>query len=207
MTSITFEYPLKKPVISHSFGEDNTNDPIKKDFYKLFDNRHPGVDFSANTGTQVFASFPGIVVRKEFHKGMGNVLGIRNGNIVVLYAHLSEFSVKLGQIIKKGELIALSGNSGGATTEPHLHLEIRDITKSTLKDMVFDPPFGKEIEIKPQFSYKVNNSGTVKTLRFLSIRYFGSEKYWGKIAEVNPKLDTDPDITLSDGTIVLIPNY
>ena len=207
MTSITFDYPLKKPVISHSFGQDNTNEPIKKDFYKLFENRHPGVDFVVSVGTQVFGSLPGIIVRKEFHKGMGNVLGIRNGNIVVLYAHLSEFKVELGKIIKIGEIVGLSGNSGDATTEPHLHLEVRDITKSTLKDMVFDPPFEKKLKIKPQFTYKVNNSETVKTLRFLSIRYFGSEKYWGKIAEVNPKLDTNPDITLSDGTIVLIPNY
>lgn len=82
MTGLTFDYPLKKSIISHSFGEDNTNDPIKYDFYKLFENKHSGVDFSINIGTQVFASLPGIVVRKEFHKGMGNVLGVRNGNIV-----------------------------------------------------------------------------------------------------------------------------
>lgn len=207
MTSLTFDYPFKKHIINHPFGEDNTNDPIKKDFYKLFENRHPGVDFVVSVGTQVFASFPGIVARKEFHKGMGNVLGVRNGNIVVLYAHLSEFGVELSQIVKCGELIGLSGNSGDATTEPHLHLETRDITKPTLNDMVFDPPFGKKLKIKSQITYKVNNSDTIKTLKFLSIRYFGSEKYWRKILKVNPKLKAIPEKTLSDGTIILIPNY
>jgi len=71
MTNLTFDYPLKKPIICHSFGEDNTNDLIKKDFYKLFDNKHPGVDFLTDIGTQIISSFQGIVVRKEFHKGMG----------------------------------------------------------------------------------------------------------------------------------------
>ncbi|HET7098797.1 MAG TPA: M23 family metallopeptidase [Patescibacteria group bacterium] len=202
-----FAYPLKNPIINQQFGEDNSKDPIKKSFYNLFDNKHPGVDFPVKIGTKVFSSFPGIVVRKEFHKGMGNVLGIRNGNIVVLYAHLSEFKVELGSIVEQNDLIGLSGNTGDATTEPHLHLETRDVTKPTLKEMVFDPPFEKELKIKPEFKYKVNNSGTVKTLKFLSIRYFGSEKYWRKILEDNPSLYVKSDEQIDEGVNILIPNY
>jgi len=86
-------------------------------------------------------------------------------------------------------------------------LEVRDITKPTLKDMVFNPPFAKELKIKSQFTYKVNNSGTFKTIKFLSTRYFGSEKYWKKISKINPRLGTNPDKTLPDGTVILIPNY
>lgn len=207
MLSLTLEYPLKKHVISQPFGEDNTNDPIKKDFYKLFDNKHSGVDFPANVGTQVFSCLPGIVVRKEFHKGMGNVLGLRYGNIVTLYAHLSKFKAKLGQIVKKGQIIGLSGNSGGATTKPHLHLELRDITKPSLKGMVFDPPFGKDLKIKEFFIYKINNKNTQKSLKFLSLGYFGTEKYWRKIWLFNQKLPKDPKFVIPENNIVVIPNY
>lgn len=207
MLNLTLGYPITDPIISHPFGEDNTNNPVKKDFYKLFDNKHPGIDFLVDIGTQVFSSFPGIVVRKEFHKGMGNVLGIRYGNIVVLYTHLSKYKVELSQIVKKGEIIGLSGNSGSATTEPHLHLEIRDITKPTLKDMVFDPPFEKGLKIMSQFIYKVNNSGTIKTLKFLSIRYFGDETYWKRILLANKNLSSNPQLAIPSGKSIRIPNY
>ena len=201
-------YPLKKPVINYPFGEDNTRDPIRKNFYKLFDNKHSGIDFFADVGTQVFASFSGIVVRKEFHQGMGNVLGTRYGNIVILYAHLSKFEVELGQIVKKGQIIGLSGNSGKATTEPHLHLEIRDITKPTLKEMVFEPVFGKPIKLlKRKFIYVINNASTSKTLKFLALRYFGSEDYWEKILKENPKLNKNPNAIIANDIKVAIPNY
>ena len=138
---------------------------------------------------------------------MGNVLGIRYGNIVVLYTHLSKYKVELSQIVKKGEIIGLSGNSGSATTEPHLHLEIRDITKPTLKDMVFDPPFEKGLKIMSQFIYKVNNSGTIKTLKFLSIRYFGDETYWKRILLANKNLSSNPQLAIPSGKSIRIPNY
>ncbi len=208
MLNFTLGYPLKKPVINHPFGEDNTKYLVKKNFYKLFDNKHSGVDFFADVGTQIFASFPGIIVRKEFHQGMGNVLGTRYGNIVILYAHLSKFEVELGQIVKKGQMIGLSGNSGKTTTEPHLHLEIRDITKPTLKEMVFEPVFEKPIKLlKRKFIYVINNTNTPKTLKFLALRYFGSEDYWEKILKENPKLSKNPNAIITNDIKVAIPNY
>lgn len=208
MTDLTLEYPFRKPVINHPFGEDNTKDPIKKDFYKLFGNKHSGVDFLADIGTQVFASFPGIVVRKEFHQGMGNVLGTRYGNIVILYAHLSKFKVKPGKVVKKGEIIGLSGNSGKATTKPHLHFEMRDITKKELKDMVFNPSFNKEIkQLQKSFVYYVNNKNDPKNFKFLAKRYFGKENYWSKIAKVNPQIKFTSTQIIPQNTQVIIPNY
>lgn len=159
-------YPVKNPTISQLFGFDNSNHPDRGNFYSLFDNNHPGVDFSVAKGTEVFAAFPGIVVRREFHKGMGNVIGVRNGNIVALYAHLSEFSVSLGEFIDVGYLIGLSGETGDACLTPHLHFELRDISKAGLKNMVFNPPFEKNCEdYRDTFEYVVNNKNTQKTLK------------------------------------------
>jgi len=41
----------------------------------------------------------------------------------------------------------------------------------------------------------------------LSVRYFGSEKYWRKVLEINPKLDEDSEKVIPDKTKVIIPNY
>ena len=199
--------PVKNPKICQSFGVDNTQHPQRKEFYKLFDNKHCGVDFEAPVSTPVYASFEGIVVRKEFHKGMGNVIGIRNGNIVALYAHLSEFRVSLGDTISTGALIGLSGATGDACPTPHLHFEVRDISKKDLRNMVFDPLFGKEIkQYKPTFVYRVNNVNTKKTLPNLSKLYFGVTDYWNYIGKVNDLKQGALEI-LKHGTRLLIPNY
>lgn len=201
-------YPCDKRTICQSFWKDNTRIDKRKGFYELFDNRHPGVDFCVPEGTDIYSCFDGIVVRNEFHNGMGNVIGTRFGNIVVLYAHLSKSLVKLGQVIKAEQRIAISGNTGLATTKPHLHLELRDITKSTLKEMVFDPPFEKElISLRHKFEYKVNNQNTPKTPDSLAERYFGDKKYWEKIRDINPHLDPNPKLEIPNQTVITIPNY
>lgn len=202
-------YPAPKESISQQFGKDRTHDQLFEGFYTLFDNKHPGVDFALPEGSAVVAAFPGIVVRKEFHKGMGNTIGTRYGNIVILYAHLSSDVLKLGQIIKPGDMIGLSGNTGLATHQnaPHLHFEMRDITKPNLKEMVFDPPFNKEIVPQEVFEYIVNNTNTVKTFLNLSLRYFGTTKYAQTIKRSNPNLNILVDQTIPDGTTISIPNY
>ncbi len=204
-----FGYPvdIKKYNIVQEFGYDNSNDKERSKFYKLFDNKHPGIDFSTPVGTDIYASFDGIVVRKEFHKGMGNVLGIRNGNIVALYAHLREFSVNLGDIVSSGQLLGLSGKTGAACITPHLHFELRDISRNSLKEMVFNPSFGKESKRHTEtFFYKVNNKNTKKNLFYLSIMYFGTGNYWTKIAETN-NLKLKKDVELVQGSKITIPNY
>lgn len=205
--SITPEYPCKQIRISQPFGFDNTFHPGRKDFYKLFSNKHPGVDFALPVGTEVYASIPGIVVRKEFHRGMGNVIGTRIGNVVCLYAHLSEFNIGKGDIISTGDLVGLSGKTGAACLEPHLHFEMRDITKMTLSSMVFDPPFGSGLNnYKNTFTYIVNNNNTQKTLGTLSVLYFGDKKYWKKISMANPVYE-QKNMRLPQNAQILVPNY
>lgn len=201
------KYPVEDTKISQYFGNDVTNDPLRSKFYEIFDNKHCGIDFPVAIGTDVKASFPGVVVRAEYHEGMGNVVGIRNGNIVALYAHLDKISVNLGEFIKDGDFIGLSGCTGNACIKPHLHFELRDLTKPSLKEMVFDPPFENDIkQYRERYEYTVNNKNTQKTLKKLSFLYFGTEDKWKSIKQVN-NLNIDEDTFLDEGTKLIIPNY
>lgn len=86
---------------------------------------HEGVDFIAEPGTPVLASAGGVVTASEWHAQYGMVVDIDHGNdLSSRYAHLSRIDVEPGQIIKRGQRIGTSGNSG-RSTGPHLHFEVR----------------------------------------------------------------------------------
>lgn len=86
---------------------------------------HEGIDFAAEVGTPVIAAAGGIVVSSEFHPQYGNLIEIDHGNeFTTRYAHLSKMSVKDGQVVRRGQKIGLSGNTG-RSTGPHLHFEVR----------------------------------------------------------------------------------
>ncbi|MFJ2262432.1 M23 family metallopeptidase [Streptomyces sp. NPDC087844] len=96
----------------------------------LWSSTHSGQDFAVSSGTQVVAAHGGTVV-KTGGNGAGD--GPAYGNAVVIkhsngtysqYAHLSRVDVKAGQVVKTGQRIALSGNTGNSSG-PHLHFEIR----------------------------------------------------------------------------------
>ncbi|MBC8485312.1 MAG: M23 family metallopeptidase [Bacteroidetes bacterium] len=91
---------------------------------------HPGIDFSAPTGTEIYATGNGVVkdVRRS-RRGYGNRLVIDHGyGYETMYAHIHEFKVKKGQKVKRGQLIATIGNTGKSTA-PHLHYEVRKNNK------------------------------------------------------------------------------
>ena len=86
---------------------------------------HEGLDFAADTGTPVYATADGKVVHADWQSGYGNLLEIDHGyGYVTRYAHLSKFKVKEGDEVKRGDLIAETGNTG-KSTGPHLHYEVR----------------------------------------------------------------------------------
>jgi murein DD-endopeptidase MepM/ murein hydrolase activator NlpD len=85
---------------------------------------HTGIDFVANIGTPVYAPGNGKVVFIGRKGGYGLEMEIDHGfGYRTRYAHLSKVLVKRGQKIKRGDLIAKTGNSG-LSTGPHLHYEI-----------------------------------------------------------------------------------
>ncbi|WP_301102881.1 M23 family metallopeptidase [Propionivibrio sp.] len=86
---------------------------------------HEGIDFVADPGTPVIASAGGVVLAAEYHPQYGNLIEIDHGNdFSSRYAHLSKITIKPGQIVKRGQAIGASGNTG-RTTGPHLHFEVR----------------------------------------------------------------------------------
>ena len=86
---------------------------------------HTGCDFSTPRGTPVYAAGDGVVKTVMTNLGgYGKEVEIDHGyGYVTKYAHLDEFKVKVGQKVKRGELIALSGNTGSSTA-PHVHYEV-----------------------------------------------------------------------------------
>jgi murein DD-endopeptidase MepM/ murein hydrolase activator NlpD len=91
---------------------------------------HYGMDFSAKTGTEIYATGDGVVSKiKRSKRGYGNYVKINHGfGYETLYAHMSKYIVKRGQKVKRGEVIGYVGNSG-ISTAPHLHYEVRKDNK------------------------------------------------------------------------------
>ncbi|MFU2083339.1 murein DD-endopeptidase MepM [Gallibacterium anatis] len=85
---------------------------------------HKGVDFSMPIGTPIIAPADGVVVKVSYQAGgAGRYVMLRHGReYQTVYMHLSRSLVKPGQSVKKGQRIALSGNTG-RSTGPHLHYE------------------------------------------------------------------------------------
>jgi murein DD-endopeptidase MepM/ murein hydrolase activator NlpD len=86
---------------------------------------HTGVDFGAPLGTPVYATADGVVVQADTAVlGYGYLLVVDHGyGYHTRYAHLSGFTKKPGDRVKRGEQIAMVGNSG-LSTAPHLHYEV-----------------------------------------------------------------------------------
>jgi len=86
---------------------------------------HLGLDFRVPTGTPVAAMNAGIVLLARFLYYEGGFVVIDHGQgFLTLYLHLSEFKVKEGDQVKRGQIIGLSGGTGRATG-PHLHVAVR----------------------------------------------------------------------------------
>ena len=85
---------------------------------------HKGIDWATPTGTAVYASCGGTVSKAGWGSGYGYVVYIEHEDgRQTRYGHLSKVLVSVGQKVKQGERIALSGNTG-VTTGPHVHFEI-----------------------------------------------------------------------------------
>jgi murein DD-endopeptidase MepM/ murein hydrolase activator NlpD len=94
---------------------------------------HKGLDISNNPGTPIIAPADGIVRFASTFGRFGNYISIVHGQgVLTKYAHLKEVLVHKGQLVKKGDVIALMGSSG-KSTGTHLHYEI------WINDHAFNP--------------------------------------------------------------------
>ncbi len=94
-------------------------------YYKVL-KMHSGMDFTAPSGTEVYATGDGVVFDTDRSKrGYGNTVIIDHGfGYKTLYAHLSEILVSTGAKVRRGAVIGLVGNTG-MSLAPHLHYEVR----------------------------------------------------------------------------------
>lgn len=122
--SEVFAWPLKSVLITQRFGKTVSSERL------YVSGSHSGMDFRAAVGTPVYAVADGVV------KGIGNtddqcyrasfgkwIFIEHDIGLSTTSAHLSDWKVKTGQRIKKGDIIGYSGNSGRSTA-PHLHLTV-----------------------------------------------------------------------------------
>jgi murein DD-endopeptidase MepM/ murein hydrolase activator NlpD len=101
---------------SYGVGRSYNNQPISS--------YHAGVDIEGAVGTPIQAANRGQVVFAERTQVRGNLLILDHGlGVYTVYAHLSEFGVKVGQRVNKGEVIGKVGDTG-LVTGPHLHWEV-----------------------------------------------------------------------------------
>jgi murein DD-endopeptidase MepM/ murein hydrolase activator NlpD len=92
---------------------------------------HTGIDLTAPTGTEVYATGDGKIIKTGYTPGgYGKRIIVDHGfGYKTLYAHLNDIYVKEGQKVKRGELIGAVGNTGRSTA-PHLHYEVRKNNKT-----------------------------------------------------------------------------
>lgn len=94
---------------------------------------HQGMDFTAPTGTEVFATGNAKVKFSGWKQGYGNTIILDHGfGYETVYAHLYKSLVRKGQKVRRSDIIGLVGNTG-KSTGPHLHYEVR------LNDRPVDP--------------------------------------------------------------------
>ncbi len=113
--------PFTRPVA----GRDSDNFGVRRTVNGTKRYRHIGLDFRATMGTPVQAVNDGTVVLSTEQWTPGQTIIIdHGGSIFSKYNHLSERRVQTGQTVTRGQVIALSGRSGGQKSPPHLHLDI-----------------------------------------------------------------------------------
>ncbi len=100
---------------------------------------HEGLDFNAPMGTPIFATAPGIVRIAKFLTQYGNVIVIDHlYGYQTVYGHCSGFAVRVGETVKRGDIIGYVGMTGRATG-PHVHYEVRMHTRPVdPMDFLFD---------------------------------------------------------------------
>ncbi len=111
-----FIYPMQSAITS-PFGSARVFNNELKSY-------HSGTDFRAKIGTEIHASNRGkVVIAKNRFLAGGSVVLDHGEGLFSMYYHCSELKVKVGQIVEKGDLIALSGATG-RVSGPHLHFGI-----------------------------------------------------------------------------------
>lgn len=119
-------YLKAKPAIKPVIGKITADYGYRKN---PFTNRgsefHKGVDIAAKRGTSIVSTADGVVTYAGWKSGYGNMVIISHGyGFITVYAHNSTNTIKVGEKVKKGQVIAKVGSTGRSTA-PHVHYEIK----------------------------------------------------------------------------------
>ena len=121
---------------------------------------HTGMDFSAKTGTEIYATGDGVISKvRRSKRGYGNHVKINHGfGYETLYAHMSKYIVRKGQKVKRGEVIGYVGNTG-TSVAPHLHYEVhKDKRKINPVNFYYNDLNPEEYEKMIEISLQSNQS-------------------------------------------------
>jgi len=109
--------PVSKGWLSSYYG-------IRKDPFNGRPAMHKGVDFAGKTGSGVIATGAGIVTWSGVRSGYGNLVEIDHGNgLRTRYGHAASLNVEVGDVVTKGQVVALMGSTG-RSTGAHVHYEV-----------------------------------------------------------------------------------
>lgn len=118
--SIKLRLPLRDVFVTQPYGVNYF------DFYQQLGlPYHPGVDFRAYHGCKLYAAASGVVVGAGVWSDGGIGIDIQCLGFKNFYYHLQESFVKIGDVVREGDLIGLCDNTGKYTTADHLHFELR----------------------------------------------------------------------------------
>jgi len=117
--------PAIQPVRNENLRQIASGFGYRSDPFTKVRKFHEGMDFSAKTGTPIYATGDGVVARADnTASGYGNHIVIRHGyGYETLYGHLSKYKCRAGQRVKRGDIIGYVGSTGRSEA-PHLHYEV-----------------------------------------------------------------------------------
>lgn len=125
---------IRDTVITLTSAERVFTLPYYGKLFRGFTYSHKGLDIKLNKGDTIRSAFDGVVRYAKYNRGgFGNLIIIRHYNgLETYYGHLSKITVKVNEVVKSGDDIALGGSTGRSRW-PHLHFEVR------YKDIPLDP--------------------------------------------------------------------
>lgn len=209
MGNIILREPLKNPIISQSFGadfqiyRDGKYVWFYKDIYGL--KGHGGIDYRCVTGTPIYASHDGVCMYASYDDINGNLVQIWNEKegFKTMYGHNSVFRVKQGNIVKAGQLIALSGGTGDGTGQ-HCHFGVK-LTGEGGNGLNNDNGYNGAINPAPfiKLDYKGNN---INSMRFKKIKGEPSVYLVDDIKGTRTMIIDMPTLTALEGEIEEVDN-
>jgi len=117
--------PAIQPVKNENLKQMASGFGYRTDPFTKARKMHEGMDFTAKSGTPIYATGDGVVARADnTASGYGNHIVLRHGyGYETLYAHLSKYNCKPGKSVKRGDIIGYVGSTGRSEA-PHLHYEV-----------------------------------------------------------------------------------